>query len=139
MVVVDTSVWVDYFKNKENSKTKLLEKILSSNKQIVLPGIIYVEILQGIKTDKKFKEVKEILDDLIFLPMENKKTYLKSIEIYRICRKNGITIRKTIDCLIASVVLENNFEFLHNDKDFDSISKFFSLKIVKMKPNNCSI
>ena len=135
MVVVDTSVWVDHFKNKENSKTKLLEKILSSNKQIVLPGIIYVEILQGIKTDKKFKEVKEILDDFIFFSMDNKETYLKSIEIYRTCRKNGITIRKTIDCLIASVVLENDFEFLHNDKDFDSISKFFSLKIVKMKPN----
>ncbi|MBC8526861.1 MAG: PIN domain-containing protein [Candidatus Cloacimonetes bacterium] len=139
MVVVDTSVWVDYFKNKENSKTKLLEKILSSNKQIVLPGIIYVEILQGIKTDKKFNGAKEILDDFIFFPMDNKETYLKSIEIYRTCRKNGTTIRKTVDCLIASVVLENNFEFLHNDKDFDSISKFFSLKIVKMKPNNCSI
>lgn len=138
MVVVDTSVWVDYFKNKENSKSKLLEKILSSNKQIVLPGVIYVEILQGIKADKKLNEVKEILDDFIFFPMDNKKTYLKSIEIYRTCRKNGITIRKTIDCLISSVVLENNFEFLHNDKDFDSISKFFSLKIVKMKHSNRS-
>jgi predicted nucleic acid-binding protein len=130
MVVIDTSVWIDYFNGNENEKTKILEYIMESDRQIIMPGIIYVEILQGIRTDKMYDEIKESLDEFIFEYYDDKNIYLKAVEIYRTCRKKGITIRKTIDCLIAAIVLERNFDFLHNDKDFDSIAEFFDMNFL---------
>ncbi|MBC8385733.1 MAG: PIN domain-containing protein [Candidatus Cloacimonetes bacterium] len=130
MVVIDTSVWIDYFHNVLNEKTILMERILLSDKQIIIPAVIYVEILQGIKSDKDFKVIKSILDEFVFFPLSDKTIFLKSIEIFRKCRNSGYTIRKTIDCLIASIVLINNFEFLHNDRDFVTIGNLFPLNFV---------
>lgn len=96
MVVIDTSVWIDIFRNKISKKTEMLKRVLSSEtEQIAMPAIIYVEILQGIREESEFALIKSILDDFKFIPMNSKDTFLKSVEIYRVCRKAGITIRNT--------------------------------------------
>lgn len=130
MVVIDTSVWIDYFNDNPTSQTKILEEILNSDRIIVLPAIIYQEILQGIRSDQKFQTIKDLLDEFVFLPPLTKSTYLQAATIYRVCRKKGITIRKSIDCLIAATVIENGLSLLHNDSDFDKIAEVFELNIM---------
>jgi len=90
-------------------------------------GVILTEVIQGIRRDKDFETVWQILDDLIYLP-EQKSTHLLAAKIYRSIRKKGKTIRKPIDCIIAAICIENSSFLLHNDKDFVFISKYFPLQ-----------
>ncbi len=127
MIVIDTSVWIDFFRGNKSEKVNQLKLILNSDETIVIPAIIYVEILQGIKEEKRYNKIKSFLDTFKFIPFSDKKTFLKAVKIYRVCRNKGFTIKNTIDCLIASVVTENDFTFLHNDRDFRIINKFFNI------------
>ena len=131
MILVDTSVWIDFFKGIKSREEVILRKLIEEGEDICITGIILTEILQGIKKDYKYKEVKKFLLSLpIFLP--KKETYIKAAEIYRECRKVGITIRSTIDCLIAQVAIENNLFLLQKDRDFDKIAKI--IKKLKLIP-----
>lgn len=130
MILVDTSVWINYFSGIENEKVKFLTEALSSKKEIFLTDIILTEILQGIKEDNKYKIVKNILLSLPFVHAKNFETFIHASDIYRKCRANGITVRKTIDCLIAAVSIENNLEILTEDVDFYNISKVIDIGII---------
>ncbi len=129
MVIVDTSVWVDFFISKQVDHVNTLEAVIKNEEDICICGIVLTEVLQGIKLEKEYKKTKEYFKDLIYLPMDYS-TYLKSAEIYRSLRKRGTTIRRVLDCLIASVAIENNIPILHNDKDFIEIEKYSKLKIL---------
>ena len=129
MVLVDTTVWIDFFSGKSYPHVKTLENLIFNRENICICGVILTEILQGIKNDKEFKKVQELLENLIFLPMSYH-VFLYSAHIYRNLRKKGITIRKTIDCIIAAVAIEYDIQLLHNDKDFIPIEKYFNLQIV---------
>ena len=83
-------------------------------------------MLQGIRKDFEFRKTSDLFSNLVFLPMEYS-TFLRSAVIYRDLRHKGITIRKPVDCMIASVALENEMPLLHNDKDFDPIEEHFGL------------
>ena len=87
-----------------------------------------MEVLQGIRGDSEHKTVKKYLDGLLFFQISHS-DYLMASQIYRKARKSGYTIRKSIDCIIASVAISNKSTLLHNDKDFDSIEKITTLKI----------
>ena len=130
MVLVDTSVWVDFFKSQSDfPHVTALKNLISSNVELAICGVIYTEVLQGIKSDKEYRLVKELFDELTCLPMPQS-VYLKSAEIYRDLRKKGITIRKPIDCMIGSVALVNNIPLLHNDKDFKPLEEHFNLQCI---------
>ena len=86
------------------------------------------EVLQGIRSDTDYLKTKDYLDDLIYLPMRQA-TFVHAVDIYRTLRKSGITIRKPVDCMIASVAIENNTQLLHNDRDFNQIAKHTKLRI----------
>lgn len=90
-----------------------------------------MEILQGIKDNKQYTEIKEYLLAFPVLKAIPIKTYTHAAEIYRLCRKKGYTIRKPLDCLISAIAVENHAVLLHNDADFERIAKNISLKIYK--------
>lgn len=129
MILVDTTVWIDFFANRDTSHVRKLITILNQNVELCLCGVILTEILQGIKNIKEYNRVHNLMESLFFLEMK-KETFLFSAEIYKKLRSKGITIRKTLDCMIAAVAMEHNVPLLHNDRDFDPIEKHFSLKII---------
>jgi predicted nucleic acid-binding protein len=128
MVLVDTTVWIDFFAGRNKPHVGKLQKIIEKEDDLSLCGVIMTEILQGIRSDTDFFKTKEYLDDLIFLPMRHG-TFVRAAEIYRSLRKKGITIRKQIDCMIASVAIEYDNQLLHNDRDFTHIAKHSKLRV----------
>ena len=129
MVLVDTTVWIDFFAGQTLTHIETFESLLEQEEDICICGIILTEVLQGIRKETEFKKTKNLFNSLIFLPMSYS-TFLQSAEIYRKLRQKGITIRKSIDCMIASVALENNISLLHNDKDFFPIERYCKLKVL---------
>jgi len=128
MILVDTSVWVDFLRGVNSPQRHTLHKLIEDDEDISITGIILTEILQGIKEDKDFKKVKDYLLEIPVYKLESTETYLKAAYIYRDCRKTGKTVRKTIDCIIAAICIENGLTLLHKDKDFDLIEACTSLK-----------
>jgi len=129
MIVVDSSVWIDYFNGKRTRQTNLLDSLLGSE-LIVIGDVILTEVLQGFQEDRDFKKARELLDSLIFRQMLGKELAIKSAENYRILRKKGVTVRKTIDVIIATFCIESNLPLLHSDRDFRPMEKHLSLKVV---------
>ncbi len=123
MYLVDTSVWIDYFRNRPTQSTQILRDLLLSRADIGLNAHIYMEILQGIKLATKRTRYKQRLRAHTLYPFAHpRKSYEFAAEIYSQCRQNGITIRSSIDCLIAQNAIENDLILLHNDKDFVQIA-----------------
>ncbi|GAA5523408.1 PIN domain nuclease [Aliifodinibius salicampi] len=128
MILVDTSVWIDYFNGIENKQTESLDQILSE--QTVLVGdIILTEILQGFVNEKEFRLAKQALDPLDCIHLGGKSLAIKAASNFRFLRSKGVTIRKTVDMLIGSWCIEHEVELLHNDKDFDQIANQLPLQI----------
>jgi predicted nucleic acid-binding protein len=130
-IIVDTSVWIDFFNKKHISpETEILKELLENNKQFYICPAIYQEILQGIKDDKLFEKIKKILLKRNMVDIHIIDATNKAIDIYRTLRKRGITIRKSIDCLIAAYAIIGKMYLLHKDNDFTEIAKEFRLKIL---------
>jgi len=132
MVLVDTTVWIDFFAGRNEPHVVTLQELIENEEDLSLCGVVLAEVLQGIRSDTDFIKTKEYLGDLIFLPMRQA-TFLRAAEIYRSIRKKGITIRKPVDCMIASVAIEYDIRLLHNDRDFDHIAKHSKLRICDRK------
>ena|SRR3990172_2363660 len=127
MVLVDTTVWIDFFSGLPTPQVSELESLISKREDICLCGVILTEVLQGIRDDKEYAKTGAIFSDLLYFQM-TRETFLLAAHIYRSVRAKGITIRNSIDCMIAAVCIENKVALLHNDRDFDLISKYFALK-----------
>lgn len=128
-MVVDSSVWIDYFNGKITKQTNLLHSLLG-NELIVVGDLILTEVLQGFQNDKDFKKAGELLDSLIFRQMLGKELAVKSAKNYRRLRKKGVTVRKTIDVIIATFCIANNLPLLHSDRDFNPMQKHLNLKVI---------
>lgn len=117
MILVDSSVIIDYFNGKDNWQVEKLDEILG--KEIVVIGdYILVEVLQGFQKDKDFETAKNVLSSFPCLNMLGEEIAIKCATNYRTLRKKGITIRKTIDVIISTFCIENDIQLLHNDKIF---------------------
>jgi len=123
MFLLDTSVLINYFRNIQDESVLLLDEILDKNIPYGICDFVYQELLQGTKTEKEFNILKEYLDSIPFYYLKfGKKSYEKAALINFACRKAGMTVRSTIDLLIAQIAIENNLFLLHSDKDFDLIA-----------------
>jgi len=131
VILVDTSVWIDFFAGRDLPHVARLEQFILDNEDLALCGIILTEILQGISDDTTYRRVRRDLSPLITLPMPPT-VFVRAADIYRKLRKLGITIRKSNDCIIAATALEHHCQLLHNDKDFTPVAKHFPLKVVKI-------
>ncbi len=130
MIFVDTSVWIDFFNGVDSPEVRVLDQILDQQ-QIVMGDLILIELLQGFRHTRDFNKAKKLLDCLEYRDMSNKNLAYQSAQNYRTLRQKGVTIRKTIDVMIATFCIENHFELLHSDRDFDPMAKHLGLKVVK--------
>ncbi len=128
MIVVDTSVWIDYIRGVIAPHTDLLDHELQKNR-IITGDLIITEFLQGFKNESDFNKGKQIMDSLEYRDFLGRDIAILAAQNFRILRSNGITIRKTIDLIIATFCIENNLELIHNDRDFDPIETFLGLKV----------
>ena len=127
LILVDTSVWIDYFRGRESAEVATLERILQQEEDLCISGIILTEILQGVSSETEYRRVRSALDPLIFLNMPLEAYHLAA-EIYRNAKSRGRIIRNTIDCLIAACAIVHHAPLLHCDKDYETISKVSRLK-----------
>jgi predicted nucleic acid-binding protein len=117
VILVDTSVWIDYFKGLDTQETNLLDLALGNN-DVAIGDLILLEILQGFRSDKEYKIAKEHLSALHQFNMLTTELAINAAENYRALRKQGITIRKTADVIIATFCIENSLPLLFTDRDF---------------------
>lgn len=128
-IMVDTSIWVDFFRGKLIRETQLLDNLIIENCVLLCP-IIIQEILQGIVTDKDYNKVKNLITCFEIISFDPVIAAIGAAEIYRQIRKKGKTIRKSNDCLIAWYCIHFDFPILHKDRDFDIIEQHTSLVVV---------
>ncbi len=129
MIVVDTSVWIDFGWETETPQTAWLENELK-RQRLAITDLILCEILQGIRDDKNYRETRDALFKLEILDTGGANLALTTAENYRALRKTGITVRKTIDCLIATFCILNGHSLLHSDRDFDAFEKELGLQVI---------
>jgi len=129
MLVVDTSVWVDYFNGVENPQTDFLHAVLDKT-PILIGDLILTEVLQGFRHDPDFEKIRRTLARFTQANMVDTALAVQSARNYRVLRQKGITVRKTIDSLIATYCIENEHELLHNDSDFDGYEKHLGLRVI---------
>ena len=129
MVIVDTTVWVDYFHGVDNSETQWLDTELD-RERIGLTDIILCEVLQGVRDDVVAKAVERSLLKLEVFEPGGIALAREAAHNYRALRSRGYAVRKTIDCLIATFCLRGDHSLLHRDRDFDPFEKFLALSVI---------
>jgi predicted nucleic acid-binding protein len=130
MILVDTSVLIDFFKGMKNEPMRCFSDIVEKQMPFGITSVIFQEILQGAKNGKDFELLKEYLScQQFYHPEDEVASYEKAARIYFFCRKKGITVRSTIDCLIAQTALEHDLFLLHNDRDFEYMAPVIGLKL----------
>ncbi len=130
MILADSSVWIDYFRGVICWQTDMLDQLLK-REPVLMADLIFTEVLQGFRSDKDFAKAKKLLSSLPFHQIGGYEVALQSALNYRILRKQGITVRKTIDVFIGTFCILNRITLLHNDIDFDPLVKHLALKTVK--------
>jgi predicted nucleic acid-binding protein len=132
MILVDSSVWISFFNAQQNFQAEVLKTSIARDEEVCLSVHILMEILQGFRADREFQQVYRYLVMFPIVDMGGMPSYIAAAQIYRRCRKNGITIRRGMDCIIAQTAIENDLVLLHDDADFDRISSVISLKILRV-------
>ena len=131
MILVDSSVWIDYFNGKATDKTDWLDSAIG-DKEIIVGDIILTEVLQGFQNDNDFRTAQNLLLDFPFMEMVGQELAIKSAMNYRFLRKHGVTVRKTIDVMIGTFCIHYRFSLLHDDRDFEPIEKHLKLKTIRI-------
>lgn len=132
MILVDSSVWIDFFRNKPSLQAEWLDKNLGVE-GLIVGDLILAEVLQGFTDDKGFNEAKRLLGKLEQVNVGGTDLAIEAARNYRRLRRAGVTVRGTVDVLIATRCLANGLRLLHSDRDFDVFEKHLGLRVV-----NCS-
>ena len=128
MILVDSSVWIDYFRSADTPQVALLDSFFGRS-SLAVGDLIAAEVLQGIRDEREFKWVKKTLDAFEHIDLAGYDLAVKASENYRSLRALGVTIRKTIDTLIATRCIEDGLTLLHADRDFLPFSQHLGLKV----------
>ncbi|HLP87476.1 MAG TPA: PIN domain nuclease [Nostocaceae cyanobacterium] len=131
MIIIDSSVWIDYFNGIETPETNKLDTLLGVE-PIAIGDLILTEVLQGFRSDTEYHTAKDLLTSLTIFEMLGLDTALRSADNYRFLRKRGITIRKTVDVIIATFCIQNQNSLLFTDKDFLPFVKYLGLLTVSI-------
>ena len=129
MILVDSSVWIDYFNGEDNKQTNTLNDALGV-RPVAVGDLMLAEVLQGFKDDKDYKTAKSLFDDLIIYDLFGKTMAIKSADNFRALRKKGITVRKPVEVIIATFCIEKKLPLLFLDKDFKPFVKHLGLSAV---------
>jgi predicted nucleic acid-binding protein len=129
MLLVDTTVWIDYFNGLKTSQTDNLNSILETT-PILVGDLILAEVLQGFRQEADFEKARRALGKFLQASLVGPDLAIKCARNYRTLRQKGVTVRKTIDNLIATYCIENDHELLHTDSDFDGYEQYLGLRVV---------
>jgi hypothetical protein len=135
MLLVDSSVWIDYFRGATTPQTDYLHAILSQ-REIVVGDIILAEVLQGFRSDTDFEAARKALTRFCQVRMLDVDLAVQSAHHYRALRRLGVTVRKTIDCFIATYAIAYGHDLLHSDGDFDPFESHLGLKVLHPENGN---
>jgi predicted nucleic acid-binding protein len=133
MILVDTSVWIDFLRGRDTMHRRMLHDLIETDEDLCITGTIITEILQGIKDDRTREEMKEYLLEFPLYDPTGIDTYIEAANLYRKCSKRGKAVRRTIDCIIAAIAIENDLVVFHNDTDFDHIAESAGLKTLPLR------
>jgi len=129
MVIVDTSVWIDYLGNQDTPQVRWLENKLEQQK-MGLTDLSLCEILQGIRRQSDYLATRDALLEYEIFPTGGTELAIAAAQNYRQLRADGYTVRTTIDCLIATFCIHNGFILLHNDRDFEPFAEHLGLQVI---------
>jgi predicted nucleic acid-binding protein len=129
LILVDTSVWIDYFKGTITAQTERLDALLG-REPLAIGDLILTEVLQGFDNERDFNAARTMLTSLIVVELGGRQVAIQAAKNFRALRRLGVTVRKTIDTVIATRCIESGFDLLHNDRDFDPFAKHLGLRVV---------
>jgi len=127
VILVDSSVWIEYFNGELNPQTNFLDEILGVE-PVGIGDLIFLEVLQGFRSDREYKQAKSLLQDLTVFEMLGKNQATRAADNNRFLRKKGITVRKTIDTIIATYCIHRSFPLLFTDRDFEPFVDLLNLQ-----------
>ncbi|QYZ66190.1 MAG: twitching motility protein PilT [Gammaproteobacteria bacterium (ex Lamellibrachia satsuma)] len=127
MIFVDSSVWIDFFNGNLSIQTNRLDSLLGTE-PIGLGDLVLIEVLQGFRHDRDYETAKELLTSLTIFDLGGQDIAVRSADNFRFLRKRGVTVRKTIDVMIATYCINNNLPLLHSDKDFEPFHLHLNLQ-----------
>ena len=128
--IIDTTVWIDFFRDANTEQTELLEIIVRRG-EAALGDLILSEVLQGVESDKEFRSLKRHFSNFPIYAMVGRRNATQSAVNYRKLRAKGFTVRKIVDCWIATFCIEHGFPLLHNDRDFHPFERYLKLKVLR--------
>jgi predicted nucleic acid-binding protein len=127
MILVDSSVWIDYFRGTPTPQTDRLDSVLGS--ELIATGdLILAEVLQGFTNDRDFNDAMKLLTSLVVVDLAGREVAIEAARNFRTLRALGVTVRKTIDTVIATCCIRNSYLLLYSDKDFDPFVKHLGLR-----------
>jgi predicted nucleic acid-binding protein len=129
MTIVETTVWIDYLANRSNPWTDWVERNMD-DQELGLTDLIFCEVLQGFGDEKRFEKIQRRLSELPIFPTGGRQMALDSARNHRYLRDKGITVRKTVDCFIATFCIAEGHTLLHNDRDYVPFEEHLGLKVV---------
>ncbi len=129
MLVVDSSVWIDFFNDAEHPAVEMLQQLLDHGEvRIVVPDLVLFEVLRGFRLESELRQARRLLESLTVEPTGDAELALAAVHHYRSLRAQGITVRSAIDVLVASYCIENDYALLHRDRDFDAFEHLRGLR-----------
>ena len=129
MILVDSSVWIDYFRGAITPQTEKLDKLLGQE-PLAIGDLILTEVLQGFDHERDFDQVRKMLTALVVVELGGQELSIQAAKNFRALHRLGITVRKTIDTIIATRCIESGYDLLHDDRDFDPFSRHLGLRVV---------
>ena len=129
MIVVDTTVWIDFLEGRGTPFDRHLAELIEADAPLALVDIIYCDVLQGIREEETYQRTRVSLRAHPILRPRGLETVETAANLYRTARRRGLTIRRSVDCLIAAICLEAGAEIYHNDRDFNALARVSDLMI----------
>ncbi len=127
MILVDSSVWIDYFRGTATPQSERLDALLGIE-PIATGDLILTEVLQGFVSDRDFNQAKKLMTSLVVLDLAGQRMAIQAAKNFRTLRSLGVTVRKTIDTVIATCCIENGLPLLYSDRDFDPFVEHLGLR-----------
>jgi predicted nucleic acid-binding protein len=129
LILVDSSVWIDYFRGTVTAQTEILDSLLESE-LLAIGDLILTEVLQGLAEERDFNAARKMLTSLTVVDLGGQEIAIQAAKNFRALRSLGVTVRKTIDTVIATRCIESGYDLLHSDKDFDPFARHLGLRVV---------
>jgi predicted nucleic acid-binding protein len=134
LILVDTSVWIDYFRGTITAQTEKLDRLLG-REPLAIGDLILAEVLQGFAGEREFNQARKFLTSLTVIELGGEKIAIQAARNFRALRHLGVTVRKTIDSVIATRCIESGYDLLHDDRDFEPFVTHLGLRVLEHRSN----